>query len=90
MNCCNCEKVFTILIAFLIQKYEIAEWVKGSYAIVTGANSGIGKETARALVKKGIHVTIACRNMDSAKTVVEELSKDINDKGGSIEYFYFY
>lgn len=38
-------------------------------------------------MKKGIHVTIACRNMDSAKSVVDELSKDINDKGGSVEYY---
>lgn len=34
----------------------------GKTAIVTGANSGIGFETAKALMHKGAHVYLACRD----------------------------
>ncbi|KAK1934571.1 WW domain-containing oxidoreductase [Phytophthora citrophthora] len=35
---------------------------KGKIAIVTGANSGIGYDTALELARKGAHVILACRN----------------------------
>ena len=42
--------------------------------IITGGTSGIGKETARALLKKGYQVTLAVRNEKKAKSTVDELS----------------
>ena len=40
---------------------------KGKTAIVTGANTGIGFETAQALVEKNAHVIMACRNLQKAQ-----------------------
>lgn len=38
-------------------------------AIVTGSNSGIGKETVKELAKRGCRVIMACRNMTEAHKV---------------------
>ena len=40
----------------------------GRVAIVTGANTGLGYETALALAGKGARVTLACRDHDKAET----------------------
>jgi NAD(P)-dependent dehydrogenase (short-subunit alcohol dehydrogenase family) len=40
---------------------------KGKVAIVTGSNTGLGFETAKALAGKGMKVIMACRDPDKAK-----------------------
>jgi len=49
--------------------------LSGKRAIVTGGASGIGIETARALAQAGTEVTIAVRQPESARPVVEELRR---------------
>jgi len=47
----------------------------GRVAIVTGANSGIGKETAADLAAMGAHVIVAARNPAKAAAAVEEIAR---------------
>jgi len=48
--------------------------LKGKTAIVTGANTGIGFETARVLVKHGCNVVIGCRDMTRAEEAVKSIT----------------
>src|SRR5437879_390477 len=45
-------------------------------ALITGANKGIGLETARQLGKLGITVLVGARDLAKGETAVAELKKD--------------
>lgn len=45
----------------------------GKVALVTGANTGIGRITARELARRGAHVVITCRNLERAQSVLDEI-----------------
>jgi dehydrogenase/reductase SDR family protein 13 len=47
--------------------------LSGKTFVVTGANTGIGKETVRALAQRGAHVVLACRSEDKTRPVLEEI-----------------
>ncbi|XP_063401185.1 retinol dehydrogenase 14-like [Mytilus trossulus] len=45
--------------------------------IITGASSGIGKEVAKNLAKRGAKVILACRNLEKTNKVVNEIKRQI-------------
>jgi NAD(P)-dependent dehydrogenase (short-subunit alcohol dehydrogenase family) len=45
----------------------------GRTAVITGANTGLGYETAAALAEKGAHVVLAVRNLDKGKEAARRL-----------------
>ncbi|MFV8166786.1 SDR family NAD(P)-dependent oxidoreductase [Mycobacterium sp. 134] len=49
----------------------------GRTAIVTGANTGLGLETAKALAAKGAHVVLAVRNLEKGEAAVEWISRSV-------------
>jgi protochlorophyllide reductase len=46
---------------------------RGRLALVTGANSGLGLETARALAARGATVLLACRSLERAEAARQRL-----------------
>ena len=71
-----------IVILFFLRKYlrggqcEVKHSMEGKVIIITGASSGIGKESAIDLVKHGAQVILACRNENKTKKAMESLNEE--------------
>lgn len=52
---------------------------EGRVVVITGANSGIGYESALALARKGALVVMACRSLDKAARAREDLLARVPD-----------
>jgi NAD(P)-dependent dehydrogenase (short-subunit alcohol dehydrogenase family) len=58
----------------------------GRVAVVTGANTGIGYETARVLAQRGATVVLACRSDTRAQAAAERIAALVPDaSGGAVE-----
>src|SRR5258708_34371252 len=57
----------------------------GRRAIVTGASSGIGVETARTLASTGADVTLAVRNVDAGNKIADAIAEKLPAGAGTVQ-----
>jgi NAD(P)-dependent dehydrogenase (short-subunit alcohol dehydrogenase family) len=55
-------------------------WIKGKSCLVTGANTGIGKETAKQIAELGARVTMVCRNEEKGERARQEIIETTKNK----------
>ena len=98
----TCAVGFLSLASFAAGRYFnhgwLAAYVKtnrrldGHGAIVTGANSGVGYETALELVRRGCHVIVTCRSDEKAQKTIRRIHNDLKSSNettssnGPIDY----
>lgn len=54
--------------------------LSGRHAVVTGANTGIGYESARVLALRGAEVTLACRDLDKAEAARQLIAREVGER----------
>ena len=61
--------------------------LSGTYAVVTGANSGVGLVTARELAKKGAHVIATCRDETKGQEALLQMQSESSEPWrGRVEF----
>jgi retinol dehydrogenase-12 len=58
--------------------------MQNKLVLITGANSGIGKETARGLAAMGATIIMACRNLQKAAPVRDAIIEETRNAGVSV------
>uniref|UniRef100_A0A1L8E4V6 Putative dehydrogenase with different specificities related to short-chain alcohol dehydrogenase n=1 Tax=Nyssomyia neivai TaxID=330878 RepID=A0A1L8E4V6_9DIPT len=69
---------------YVVRKLRVRHfgWVRNNSSlkdrifVITGANTGLGYETARALVRRHATVIFACRNLDRAQEAITAIRKE--------------
>ena len=60
--------------------------MKDKVVIITGANKGIGKEAAKQIAKLGAKVYMACRSLDSANQVRDEIVQESGNQNVFVKH----
>lgn len=94
---CAASVAAGLLGLFVVRKLRQRHWgyckskrsLNGLVCIVTGANSGIGKELAKEMAKRGAKVVIACRNLDNARQAIEDIRSAGVPTGELVQNIYY-
>lgn len=70
---------FRLYLVFTLGICKSKNRMDGKTVIITGCTSGIGKETTKDLAKRGARIIMACRNMDTANQLKDEIVKESNN-----------
>ncbi|XP_045893449.1 retinol dehydrogenase 13-like isoform X3 [Micropterus dolomieu] len=79
-------KTITVVTVTGVGLFGVKKWMAGGVChskasldgktvLITGGNTGIGKETAVDLARRGARVILACRDMDRANKAAEDVRK---------------
>ena len=75
-----CKSIKKENILLIQDTFDVTK-TKRPLAIVTGSNTGVGYETAYALVEKGYDVILACRSRSKGEEAAERINESSNMKG---------
>lgn len=76
--------IASVAVIYIVRKIRVWQWgwIRNKYSlagktfIVTGANTGLGFETTKALVKRNATVIMACRSLERADKAVADIRKE--------------
>lgn len=68
-----------------MQDEGLVDKLQGRVFLITGGNSGIGVETARAIYATGAHVYITSRDVSKGEEVAKEIAASFPESKGKID-----